>query len=170
MLKVILLAAFTACTLHAQNANPLSSEVKQSYARVKKYILQSAEKMPAENYSFKPAPRVRTFGEILGHVAQEQYLFFCGPVKGEEKAADIEKTKTSPADLLAALKESFAYCDAVYDGMTDATAVQTIKAVGEQHTKLHVLWENIVHDTLHYGNLVTYLRIKGLVPPSTEGQ
>src|SRR6266849_1770679 len=116
--------------------NLLSKEVREAYQTVKDNLLRSAEKMPAENYSFKPAPRVRTFGEILGHVAQEQYLFFCGPVKGEEKAADIQKTK----------------------------------AVGEQHTKLHVLWENIVHDTLHYGNLVTYLRIKGLVPPSTEGQ
>jgi uncharacterized damage-inducible protein DinB len=138
-------------------ANPLSAGLKQAYAEVKSNILRSAEKMPEENYSFRPAPRVRTFGEILGHIAQEQYLYFCGPVRGEQKAADIEKTKTSKADLVAALKESFAYCDVAYDQMTDKG-------------NLTLLWKNVLHDGEHYGNLVTYLRIKGLVPPSTEGQ
>jgi uncharacterized damage-inducible protein DinB len=126
--------------------------------------------MPEENYSFRPAPRVRTFGEILGHIAQEQYLFFCGPVKGEHKAVDVEKTKTSKADLLVALHESFTYCDAVYNSMTDSTLVQVVDTGGSKQTKLRLLWSNVVHDTLHYGNLVTYLRMKGLVPPSTEGQ
>ena len=121
-----------------------------------------------ENYGFKPAPRVRTFGQILGHVAEEQY-FFCSSVKGEQKAADVEKAKTSKADLLATLRDSFAYCDAAYDGVTDATAIQMIKVGQSQHTRLRMLWGNTVHDNSHYGNLVTYLRIKGLVPPSTEG-
>ena len=143
--------------LGAQGANPLSADLKQAYAQVKSNILRSAEKMPEENYSFRPAPRVRTFGEILGHIAQEQYLFFCGPVRGEQKAVDIEKTKISKADLVAALKESFAYCDVAYDQMTD-------------RGNLTLLWKNVLHDGEHYGNLVTYLRIKGLVPPSTEGQ
>jgi uncharacterized damage-inducible protein DinB len=149
--------------LPPQGANPIATNVKDAYAEVRNNILRSAEKMPEENYSFRPAPRVRTFGEILGHVAQEQYIFFCGPVKGEQKAADIEKTKTSKADLIAALNDSFAYCDAVYGGMTDATLTA-------QPAKLRLLWMNVVHDEEHYGNLVTYLRIKGIVPPSTEGK
>jgi uncharacterized damage-inducible protein DinB len=157
------------CVANAQSANPLSVEARQAYTSVKNDILRSAEKMAEENYSFKPAPRVRTFGQILGHVAEEQYIF-CGAVRGEEKAADIEKTKTSKADLLAALRESFAYCDAAYDGLTDAAAVERIKVGAAEHTKLRMLWVNTVHDNSHYGNLVTYLRIKGLVPPSTEGQ
>jgi uncharacterized damage-inducible protein DinB len=157
------------CVLRAQDANPLSAEAKAAYTAIKNDILKSAEKMPEENYSFKPAPRVRTFGQILGHVAEEQY-FYCGTVKGEQKAADIEKTKTSKADLLAALRESFAYCDTAYDGVTDATAVQMIGEGKSRRTRLKVLWGNTVHDNSHYGNLVTYLRIKGLVPPSTEGQ
>jgi uncharacterized damage-inducible protein DinB len=125
--------------------------------------------MPEENYGFKPAPRVRTFGQLLGHVAEEQYIF-CSAVRGEQKAADIEKTKTSKADLLAALRESFSYCDAAYDGLTDAAAVEMVKVGAAEHTKLQMLWVNTVHDESHYGNMVTYLRIKGLVPPSTEGQ
>jgi len=165
----MLAATLAVCVLNAQDANPLSTEAKQAYSAVKNNILKSAEKMPEENYGFKPAPRVRTFGQILGHVAEEQY-FFCGSVKGEQKAADIEKAKTSKADLLAALHDSFAYCDAVFDGLIDATAVQMIKVGGSQGTRLRMIWGNTVHDNSHYGNLVTYLRIKGLVPPSTEGQ
>ncbi len=165
----MLAAAFAVCVLNAQDANPLSTEAKQAYTSVKNDILKSAEKMPEENYGFKPAPRVRTFGQILGHVAEEQY-FFCGSVRGEQKAADIEKAKTSKADLLAALHDSFAYCDAVYDGLTDGTIVEMIKVGESRRTRLTMIWGNTVHDNSHYGNLVTYLRIKGLVPPSTEGQ
>ena len=154
-----------AFSLKAQSANPLSTEAKQAYTNVKNNILKSAEKMPEEHYGFKPAPRVRAFGQILGHLAEEQY-FYCGTVIGEQKAVDVEKTKTSKADIIAALQNSFAYCDAVYDALTDATAVEMLK----RGTKLRVLWGNTVHDNSHYGNLVTYMRIKGLVPPSTEGQ
>ena len=99
MKKAIFVAVFAAA-LHAQNL--LSDDVRRAYTDVKNNILRSAQKMPEESYDFRPAPRVRTFGQILGHIAQEQYLFFCGPLKGEHKAADIERTKTTKADLLAA--------------------------------------------------------------------
>jgi len=169
-MKIALTVTFvTACALNAQDANPLMTDARHAYAEVKNNILKSAEKMPEENYGFKPAPRVRSFGQILGHVAEEQY-FFCGSVKGEQKAVDVEKTKTLKADLVAALRDSFAYCDAVYDELTDASAVQTIQVGESRRTRLRLLWGNTLHDTSHYGNLVTYLRIKGLVPPSTEGQ
>jgi uncharacterized damage-inducible protein DinB len=102
-------------------------------------------------------------------VAEEQYSY-CGTAKGERKAVDVEKTKTTKADLLAALHDSFAYCDAAYGALTDATAAQAIHVGQSQRTRLHILWGNTLHDTSHYGNLVTYLRIKGVVPPSTEGQ
>jgi uncharacterized damage-inducible protein DinB len=161
--------AVVAGTLYAQESNPLSADIKRTYIAIKNNILKSAEKMPEENYSFKPAPRVRTFGQILGHVAEEQY-FFCSGVKGEQKAADVEKSKTSKADLLSALRDSFAYCDPVYDGLTDAAAIQTIGAGESRRTKAGILWGNTIHNNSHYGNLVTYMRIKGLVPPSTEGQ
>lgn len=150
--------------------NPLSDDARQAYNAVRDNILRSAEKMPAEKYNFRPAPRVRTFGQILGHIAQEQYLYFCGPVKGEQKAADIEGTKTEKSDLIAALKDSFAYCDSAYDAMTDAAAQEIVSSGGKRVMKLRLLWMNVVHDESHYGNIVTCLRINGLVPPSTEGQ
>ena len=154
----------------AQDPNPLTADVRRAYADVKSNILRSAEKMPGESYDFRPAPRVRTFGQILGHIAQEQYLYFCAPVKGEQKSVDIERTKTTKADLIAALKDSFAYCDAAYGQMSDADASAIVNTGGSKSTKLRLLWMNIVHDESHYGNIVTYLRIKGIVPPSTEGQ
>ena len=163
---IVLGAAVSA--VQAQD-NMLGKEVREAYQTVKNNLLRSAEKMPEENYSFKPAPRVRTFGQILGHLAEEQY-FFCAPLQGEQKAVDVEKTKTSKADLIAALKESFAYCDTVYDSMTDAKALQVLTRGEAKRTQLRMLWGNIAHDSEHYGNLVTYLRIKGLVPPSTEGR
>src|SRR5580658_6235720 len=98
----------TLLAAQAQEANPLSADVRQAYAEIKSNILRSAEKMPEEYYAFRPAPRVRTFGQILGHIAQEQYLYFCAPIKGEQKSVDIEHTKTTKPDLLAALRDSFA--------------------------------------------------------------
>jgi uncharacterized damage-inducible protein DinB len=168
-MQIVAVTFVSAGVMYAQSVNPLSAEARQVYTSVKNNILRSAEKMPEENYGFKPAPRVRTFGQLLGHVAEEQYIF-CSAVRGEQKAADIEKTKSSKADLLAALHESFSYCDAAYDGLTDAAAIERVKVGAVEHTKLRMLWVNTVHDESHYGNIVTYLRIKGLVPPSTEGQ
>jgi len=163
-------AAFAgAGMLHAQS-NPLSTETKGIYTMAKTNILKSAEKMPEENYTFKPMPDVRSFAGIIGHVADSQYLF-CSAVKGEPKSPDslsVEKTKTSKADLIAALKESFAYCDGVYDALTDEHAADKVKFFGRERTKLVTLGFNNAHTFEHYGNIVTYLRIKGLVPPSSE--
>src|SRR5215475_7951867 len=94
--------------LHAQN--PMSTETKGLYTAVKGYILKSADKMPEANYSFKPSPEVRTFGAILGHLADDQY-FFCSAAKREAKDSKIEKEVTSKAALVAELKKAFAYCD-----------------------------------------------------------
>src|SRR6516162_11647455 len=148
--------------------NPLSAWNKIAYARVKGILTRSAEKMPEENYSFKPVDTVRSYGQIVGHVADAQYLF-CSLASGEKNPGlDIEHTKTSKADLLAALNTAFAYCDKVYDRVTDATATQTIKLFGNDAPRMSALIVNNMHDMEHYGNLVTYMRIKGIVPPSSE--
>lgn len=148
--------------------NPLSAFNKRSYGQIKSWLLGSAEKMPEENYSFKPTDTIRSFGQLVGHVADAQYLF-CSAVLGEKNPAlKIEQTKTSKADLIAALKEAVAYCDKAYNGMTDASAAQMVKFFGGDTPKLSVLSTNIAHSAEHYGNLVTYLRLKNLVPPSSE--
>jgi uncharacterized damage-inducible protein DinB len=111
---------------------------------------------------------VRSFGQILGHVADSQYGF-CSTILGETNPAlAIEKTKTTKADLVQALKDAVAYCNKAYGGLTDATAVETVKIMGGDQAKLTALSFNNVHTIEHYGNLITYLRLKGLVPPSSE--
>jgi uncharacterized damage-inducible protein DinB len=126
--------------------------------------------MPEENYSFKPTPEVRSFGQLIGHVADAQYAF-CSTVLGEKNPAPgVEKSKTSKADLVQALKDAVAYCDKAYDGMTDAQAVQIVKFFGQDRAKVTVLSFNTIHSMEHYGNMVTYLRLKGLVPPSSEAR
>ena len=148
--------------------NPLTSWNKMAYTRVKGILLKSAEKMPEENYSFKPVDTVRNYGQILGHVADAQYLF-CSIALGEKNPAlDIEHTKTSKADLIAALNAAFAYCDKAYDSMTDASAVQIIKLFCNDAPRFGALEVNNMHDLEHYGNLVTYMRMKNIVPPTSE--
>jgi uncharacterized damage-inducible protein DinB len=152
----------------APSSDPLSAGAKATFGIAKNNILKSADKMPEENYAFKPTPDVRSYGQILGHIADAQYGF-CSAALGETNPAPgIEKSKTSKADLVKALNEAFAYCDKAYNGMTDAHAGEIVKFFGREQAKLTVLAFNTAHDFEHYGNLVTYLRLKGLVPPSSE--
>jgi len=161
----------TAATSNAAAAtqnNPLSTHNKFGYEMMKIILLRSAEKMAEENYSFKPTDAVRSYGQIVGHIADSQYGF-CSVILGEKAPAQrVEKTKSAKADLIAALKDSFAYCDRAYSGMTDAAAAQTVKFMGMETPKLFVLMGNNLHSAEHYGNLVTYLRMKNVVPPTSE--
>jgi uncharacterized damage-inducible protein DinB len=148
--------------------DPFTGFNKTLYQGLKAILIRSAEKMPEENYGFKPAESVRSFGQILGHVADSQYLF-CSRVLGEKRPEiKVEETKTSKADLIAALKEAFAYCDKAYSNMTDASGAETIKFMGRDTPKLGALTTNSVHTVEHYGNLITYLRMKNIVPPSSD--
>ena len=134
-------------------------------------VIRAAEKMPEENYSFKPTPEVRSFGQLVGHVADANYMF-CSVALGEPNPAkNIEKTKTSKADLVAAMKDAVAYCNKAFDGMTDAKGSQIVQIFGSMKAaKLTVLSLNTAHTDEHYGNMVTYMRLKGLVPPTSESQ
>ena len=150
--------------------NPFSAINKRGYERTKGILLRSAEKMPEENYNFKPVDTIRTYGQIIGHLADAQYLF-CSTASGEKNPdLKIEKTKISKADLVAALKDGFAYCDKVYESMTDGASTQMVKFFGNDLPRFAVLSVNIGHNMEHYGNLVTYMRIKGIVPPTSEQQ
>ena len=151
------------------SANPISVSTARMYTVLSGTVVAAAEKMPEENYSFKPTPEVRSFGQLVGHLADSQY-FFCSSVAGEAKppAGGIEKSKTSKADLVAALKDAVAYCTKTYDAMTDAKGGETMKLMNFEMAKLVVLSANTAHDYEHYGNMVTYMRMKGIVPPSSE--
>jgi uncharacterized damage-inducible protein DinB len=171
MKQTALIIAFTtlcAGVISAQAQNPISAGQKLLHTMAKNNILRSAQKMPEENYSFKPSPDVRTFGQLIAHVADAQYSF-CAPLFGKpDPAPGIEKSKTSKADLIQALKDAFAYCDPGYDGLTEAKAGEMVKFFGTEQARVTVLAYNTAHNNEHYGNIVTYLRMKGLVPPSSE--
>ncbi len=148
--------------------------LKSQNNTIKRNLIASAEKMPEANYAFKPTPEVRSFGELLGHVIDAQYSF-CSRVKGEPSPAagkSFEKI-TAKADLVKAIKDSAVYCDAVYDALTDANVIEMIKVPGPNNTQREIaranqLTFNVAHNNEHYGNLVTYMRLKGIVPPSSE--
>jgi uncharacterized damage-inducible protein DinB len=149
-------------------ANPISASQNKMYTMLSSVVIAAAEKMPEEHYSFKPTPEVRSFGQLVGHLADSQY-FFCSSTAGEPKPpGGVEKSKTSKGELVAALKEAVAYCSKTYAGMTDAKGSEMMKMMNMDFAKLTVLSANTAHDYEHYGNMVTYLRLKGIVPPSSE--
>lgn len=173
--RILLLSAALALPAAAQGpgvapapaANGAVTGLKMPWNRVKDIVVRAAEKMPEENYSFKASPDVRSFGQLVGHVADANFLFAAMAAGEKPTPRDIEKTKSSKADLVAALKESFAAADKVF-GMTDAELATPTKLFGMDTNRFAVVGLLIGHDFEHYGNMVTYLRIKGIVPPSSE--
>ena len=148
--------------------NPITVSEKGLYSFVSGAVVGAAQKMPEENYSFKPTPDVRSFGQLVGHVADANYAF-CSMAAGETSPVKgIEKSKTSKADLVAAIKDAVAYCNKTFDGMTDAKGSQMTKFMNFNLAKLTLLSLNTAHSDEHYGNMVTYLRLKGIVPPTSE--
>lgn len=161
-------AALLAQDTQSAPANPITVSEKGFYGLVSGYVIAAAEKMPEENYSFKPTPEVRSFGQLVGHVADAQYGM-CSIAAGQPNPMKgIEKNKTSKADLVAALKDAVDQCNRAFAGMTDAEGAQMTKLMGFSLARLTVFSVNTAHLDEHYGNMVTYMRLKGIVPPSSE--
>ena len=151
-------------------ANPITASEKGVYGFVSDAVVRAAQKMPEENYSFKPTPEVRSFGQLVGHVADANFMF-CSQAAGEANpSTGVEKNKTTKTDLVAAIKDSVAYCNKTFASMNDTTGSQMVKFGPFNLAKLTLLSLNTAHTDEHYGNMVTYLRIKGIVPPTSENQ
>lgn len=171
---IFLLAA---CSAWAQSAtaqsaiqNPMVASSKVFYQMAKQDILRSADKVPDDKYSFRPTDSVRTMGQVFAHVADGQYEF-CGAAAGKHDQKGIEQSAKTKPEIVAALKSAFAYCDAIYSNLTDAQAAEMIPAFGgAKISRLGMLDFNVAHTMEHYGNLVTYMRIEGIVPPSSESR
>lgn len=135
---------------------------------VKGYLIKSAEQMPEATWSFKPTPAVRSFGEIVGHVADANYTF-CAAALGEKSPATQQYEKaTSRAVVVQGIKDAFAYCDKAYQ-IAPARLNDPVEFFGMKGNKLWALMFNVAHNNEHYGNLVTYFRLKNMVPPSSQG-
>ena len=175
--KLLAVFALACCTgsLFAQApaaaapTNPIVSGQKMLFSQVKRDILGSAEEMPEANFAFKPTPEVRSFGQVLAHVADSQYEFCTALLPKPATVPEVEKTVTTKAGLIQALKDSFAYCDKAYE-ISDADAAGKVKFFGDDYARATILSFNTAHTFEHYGNLITYLRLKGLVPPSSQGR
>ena len=175
MRRTALILLAVACPIFAQQqqgataANASVNAAKNVWMLSSSFVQRSAEQMPESLYSFRPTPQIRSFGEIIGHVADAQYMF-CGAALGDSARKDsFEKSATTKAALVQAIKDASAYCQRAY-AQTDAASTASITLFGMSMTRMGALIMNGAHDYEHYGNLVTYFRLKGMVPPSSQGQ
>jgi len=159
----------------AQAPTPQTMTVflQSQYATLKRNLIGAAEKMPAEHFSFRPTADVRSYAELFGHTIETQY-FYCHAVKGGANPVDgktLEKIVTDKAAVVQMVKDGFAYCDDVFAGMSDENLLAMITLGAPPNTRQSArgsrLTMVVVHGNEHYGNLVTYMRIKGIVPPSS---
>jgi uncharacterized damage-inducible protein DinB len=166
MLSVFVLASLANAQQGMPNPtmapNPLTMTLSIFRSNMQDKIMKSADAMPETKYSYRPTKEVRSFAEILNHVADISYTL-CSNVKGEANPA-MATAKSSKTEIKAYLKGSFDYCDGVYAGFTDAHLNEPADFWGTKTNKMFVLTQVGNHDALHYGNLVTYLRINGLEP------
>ena len=163
---ILLLVLASSAPAHAQLTGSLNGLHEITVGHLK----ATAEKVPADLYDFRPTEEVRTLGQILAHVANSQYAF-CSAASGQDNplSENLEETATTKEQIMVALADAFAYCDAVYASMTDEDASGVVSFFGGDMAVGGVLAFNSMHNYEHYGNLVTYMRIKGIVPPSSAG-
>ena len=153
-----------ACVLAAQS-NPVIGEQRKAYDALKTNLIKAAEKMPEDAYSFKPTPEMQGFGERIAHIANQ--IGTCSTMTGERKPNPAQG-KTAKADLVAALKASFEACDAAWDSINDKSAMEMMAGRGGQVSKLSTMIRNNMHDQEMYGYLSPYMRLKGVVPPTSD--
>lgn len=180
LIPVILLGLILAAPAGAQNQRPaqpsFTAFLRNIYTGNRNEISRSAAKFPEEFYGMRPGPQmeVRTFGQLVGHLANFNYLW-CSQAKGEKnptEGKDFEKL-TSKAELTKALNDAFAYCDSVYSSLTEASGQEIIEITQEdgrkrQINRVSLLALNYGHNEHHYGNMITYMRMKSIVPASSE--
>jgi hypothetical protein len=167
-LNATLIVLCLACAAYAQNGPSAANEAKQGYNRVKSVLTKAAEKIPDADYSFKATPDVRTIGALIGHIADAQGRMCAGLTGSQPPAAAA--SKTAKPDLVAALQESFSACDKAVDSLTDANALEAVGSGRMQRTRIGAIYGMLIHSNEEYGYLSVYMRLKGIVPPSSESR
>lgn len=161
-------ALLGACAGYAQDSNPISAQLKASWANARDLLTKMADKMPEENYRFKPTPELQDFGQRMAHVITFS-MRGCSMVKGEQKNLSFSATPTK-AEVTAAMKQVNEECDSVFNSLTDADLQKTINAGRGGQRPEFALLEGLVleHSQEVYGYAAVYMRMKGIVPPSSE--
>jgi uncharacterized damage-inducible protein DinB len=151
-------------------SNPFVDAAKAQFATIKNNIIRTAEKVPEDLYEFKPTPEVRSLGQLIAHIADGNFGI-CGagssmkpPMSGIEKSTGGK----GKAALQKALAASFEFCESAWASMDNTKSPEVVKTFLGTQPRFSVLTFNTSHDWDHYGNLVTYMRLKGIVPPSSE--
>ena len=148
--------------------NPATAAMKTQFGMISGVLAKTAEKVPESLYGFKATPEVRSIGQLIGHISDSHFMM-CAAAAGEKPPqGGIEKSMTTKADLSKALADSSAYCTKVLDGMNDQKGMEIVKFFTGDTPRLFVLSFNVAHSYEHYGNLVTYMRLNKIVPPSSE--
>lgn len=150
-------------------AEPVTRSLEGMHQMTSGNIMKTAEMLDDDLYAYRPTEDVRSTGEMLAHIANAQYLF-CSAAAGTENpnAMNFEESATTKDEIVAALTDAFAYCDGVYASMTDAEGAEMRTVFGNEMAVAGVLAFNTTHNYEHYGNLVTYMRMNGIVPPSSQ--
>ena len=153
----------------ASGARASTEGISAVYGITKSFVLRAAEQIPEDKFSFQPTKDVRTVGALFAHLADAN-RFFCSQVTAapNQYSDETEKTAKTKAELVAALKAAFAQCDAAYAAINDATLSTPVTIFGRQQNFAAALTMNAAHNYEHYGNIATYMRILGLVPPSSQ--
>jgi hypothetical protein len=164
----------TALVARSQTAAPTTpsgptSDVVRAYNNMKANLLKSADKMPAEDYTFRPTPEVRTFARVVNHTTEAQ-VHICGVLNGTDAAAQakVPADTADKATIIAALQASFTECDKAYASLTAANALEMVTSGKTSRARIGYAWAVYAHDDEQYATLALYMRLKGLVPPSSE--
>ncbi|HVW07212.1 MAG TPA: DinB family protein [Bryobacteraceae bacterium] len=151
-------------------ADPMIQSSHTLFTQISQFILRSAEKIPENLYSYRPTPEVRTIGQLFGHIADASNHICAAAMGGQRAPGSVEQTVKTKAGLIASLKREFAGCDADYAKLTPSSAMETISFEGMTLTRVAAMDYEVAHTWEHYGNLVTYMRLNKIVPPSSEPQ
>jgi methyl coenzyme M reductase alpha subunit len=144
-----------------------AAEVQRSYAAVKANVIKAAEKMPADTFSFKPEPDVRTYARVVNHITEAQ-VRSCGTANGTKDRAKVPEETADKAAIVDALKASFAECDKAFAALTDANITEMFTLGPAKRSRIGLMWGTVSHDNEQYATLALYLRLKGITPPSSE--
>ena len=168
-IPVALAAAAMLCAQPKPAADPLIDSSHFMFTQIRDLVLRSAEKVPENLWSFQATPEVRTMAQLFAHIADASNHICAMATDGKRSAVSIEDTVKTKAAIVAALRTELAACDADYAKLTHANALETVDiGGGVKRTRIGEMDYEVAHSWEHYGNLVTYMRLKGIVPPSSE--
>jgi uncharacterized damage-inducible protein DinB len=170
-LAVAIVTLFVPTYAFAQS-KPFTDAAKAQLASIKANVIRTAEKVPEDLYEFKPTPEVRSLGQLLAHIADGNFGICAAGSSMKPPMSGIEKSTggKGKAAIQKALAASFEFCESAWASIDDARSVESVKTFLGVQPRWTTLQFNTSHVWEHYGNLVTYMRLKGIVPPSSEPQ